>query len=126
TNPVYAQQQTIAYGIGIGAMIVCIYLVRMLRFLKKAVWMLLPASLLLLLLPLILGREINGAKNWIDLGIVSFQPSEVVKLSLVLILSWFLSRKMFLPWFLFAIACLGLLMLQKDLGTALLYFGTAL
>ena len=37
-----------------------------------------------------------------------------------------MSRHKMLPWLFFAVTCLGLLMLQKDLGTALMYYGTTL
>ena len=47
------------------------------------------------------GKEINGAKNWVIIGGLSFQPSEIVKLSLLLILSYYLSRRRILPWLLF-------------------------
>ncbi len=126
TNQAYALQQAISYGVGVAAMIFCIYLIRGLRSWHRAVWILMPASLALLGLPLLLGREVNGAVNWVYLGSFSFQPSEVVKLSLIIVLAWFMSRRSMLPWLLFALACLGILMLQRDLGTALLYFGTAL
>jgi len=52
------------------------------------------------------------------------QPSEMVKLSLLLILSHYMSKRKMLPWLFFSVCCLGLLMLQKDLGTALMYFFT--
>ena len=126
TNPASAIQQAVSYGVGLGCMVFCIYLIRAMRSWRQAVWGLMPLSLLLLGLPLLFGRETNGALNWISLGPVSFQPSEAVKLSLSLILAWFMSRRCFFPWCLFCLACLGLLMLQRDLGTALIYFGTAL
>ena len=126
TNPGYAKQQALAYGVGLIAMVFCIYLVRMIRSWRHIVRFLIPFSLLLLALPLLMGKEINGAKNWIVLGGFSFQPSELVKLSLLLVLSCYLSRQRFIPWFLFALACLILLMLQKDLGTALLYYAVTL
>lgn len=44
-------------------------------------------SLLLLLLVLIIGKDINGAKAWFNLGFFSFQPSELMKISLTLYLS---------------------------------------
>ena len=126
TNPAYALQQAVAYGVGLAAMIVCIYFVRALHTGRRIIWLVIPVSLLLLCLPLLLGQEINGAKNWIALGPFSFQPSEVVKLSLVLVLAFFMSRRQLLPWLCFAAACLMILLLQKDLGTALLYYCTAL
>lgn len=54
------------------------------------------------------------------------QPSELVKLALLLILSWYMSRRRFLPWFAFAVFSLLVLMLQQDLGTALIYYATTL
>ena len=125
-NPAYARQQAIAYGFGLAAMIFCIYLVRSVGSWRIPIFVLIPASLLLLALPVFFGQETNGARNWLAIGPVSFQPSEVVKLSLVLILAYFLSRRKMLPWLAFGAGCLALLMLQKDLGTALLYYITAL
>lgn len=126
TNPAYAYQQAVYYGVGLVAMVVCIYLVRIIKHWRIPVYLLMPVSLALLALPLIIGREINGAKNWFYVGGLSVQPSEIVKLSLLLIISHFMSRRKFLPWLIFAVGCLGLLMLQKDLGTALMYYGVTL
>ena len=47
-------------------------------------------------------------------------------LALLLILSWYMSRRRFLPWFAFAVFSLLVLMLQQDLGTALIYYATTL
>ena len=126
TNPVYARQQVFAYGIGVFCMIICIYLVRGIHSWRRWMLPLILGGLGLLALPLVLGREINGARNWVALGPVSFQPSEVVKLILVLVLAHFLSQRQILPCLLFLLVCLALLMLQKDLGTALLYFSTGI
>ena len=49
-------------------------------------------SLLLLVLTLFVGEEINGARRWINLGGFSLQPSEFAKLSLVLYLAGYLAR----------------------------------
>ena len=126
TNPAYAYQQALYYGVGLAAMVVCIYLVRLIKHWKIPVLLLMPVSLALLVLPLIIGRETNGARNWFYVGGISVQPSEIVKLSLLLIISYFMSRRKLLPWLIFAVGCLGLLMLQKDLGTALMYYGVTL
>ena len=126
TNPAYAYQQATYYGVGLVAMVVCIYLVRIIRHWRLPVLLMMPVSLGLLVLPLIIGRETNGARNWFYVGSLSVQPSEIVKLSLLLIISYFMSRRKLLPWLIFAGGCLGLLMLQKDLGTALMYYGVTL
>jgi len=86
-------------------------------------------GLLLLLGLLLFGREINGSKSWLDLGVAKFQPSEVVKFLTVIMLARFLSgvrgdrlsnREMLTA----ASICLVpmvLVVLQGDLGTALTY-----
>ncbi len=119
-------QQAIYYGAGIVAMLVCIFVVRYIRrwqFLIKIVAVL---AAVLLALPLAIGTEQNGATNWINLGGTSVQPSELVKLALLLILSWYMSRHKFWPWLAFAVFSLLVLMLQADLGTALIYYATTL
>lgn len=126
TNPTYAYQQAMYYGVGLFAMVVCIYLVRIIKHWRIPVLLMMPISLVLLALPLVIGKETNGAKNWFYVGSLSVQPSEIVKLSLLLILSYFMGRRKLLPWLIFAVGCLGLLMLQKDLGTALMYYGVTL
>ncbi|MBR3764541.1 MAG: FtsW/RodA/SpoVE family cell cycle protein [Clostridia bacterium] len=126
TNPVYAYQQATYYFVGLLAMVVCIYIVRFIRSWRFLVWPMMLASLALMALPLLIGEEVYGATNWIRIGSLSMQPSEVVKLCLVIIIARFMADHRFFPWLLYAGACLGVLMLQKDLGTALLYFGTTL
>ena len=44
-------------------------------------------SLILILLTLFFGKEVNGAKRWINLGFINMQPSEILKISLPLLLS---------------------------------------
>lgn len=126
TNPAYAYQQATYYGVGLIAMVVCIYLVRLIPSWGTISFLLAPLSLALLALPLAIGKETYGAKNWFYIGSLSVQPSEIVKLSLLIILSHTMSRRKFFSWLIFSVGCLGLLMLQKDLGTALLYYGVTL
>lgn len=126
TEPDYAYHQAMYYGVGILAMIVCVWIVRLVRSWRIPVLLLIPLSLALLVLPLVIGRETNGAKNWFYVAGISVQPSEIVKLSLLIIVSYYMSRHRMLPWLFFAVSCLGILMLQKDLGTALMYYGTTL
>ena len=126
TEPDYAYHQAMYYGVGILAMIVCVWIVRLVRSWRIPVLLLIPLSLALLALPLVIGRETNGAKNWFYVAGISVQPSEIVKLSLLIIVSYYMSRHRMLPWLFFSVSCLGVLMLQKDLGTALMYYGTTL
>lgn len=126
TNPAYAYAQARYYFIGLMAMLVCIYIIRLIHSFRVLVWPMMLCSLALLALPLAIGRETNGARNWFYAGSISVQPSEIVKLTLVIVLARFMADRRMLPWLTFSVGCLGILMLQKDLGTALLYFFTAL
>lgn len=125
-SPARGIEQVINYGVGVGCMMLTTLLVRYIRNWKYLSLMLIGASLLMLALPLVIGQERNGAKGWINIGSMSLQPSEVVKLALLLALANLLARRQVILAVVFAGACLGLLMLQKDLGTALLYYGVTL
>lgn len=119
-------QQAVYYGVGIVAMLVCILLVRYIRKWSFFINLVMAGAALLLVLPLAIGTEQNGATNWIMVGGTSLQPSEIVKIALLLILSYYLGEHQMVPWFLFAVFSLGILMLQMDLGTALIYYATTL
>lgn len=119
-------QQAMYYGVGILAMLVCILLVRYIRNWNFLIKLVMLGAAAMMVLPLAIGTEQNGATNWIVIGGASLQPSEVVKIALLLILGWYMSQHQFWPWFLFAGFCLLTLMLQKDLGTALIYYATTL
>jgi len=125
-KPELGFEQAVNYGIGVGCMILCILLVRYMPNWKLPTILMMGGGLLLLALPLLIGKEKNGAKSWISIGGMSMQPSEMVKLALMLSIAYLLSRRKVVLTILFAGACLGILMLQKDLGTALLYYGVTI
>ena len=85
TNPTYAYHQSIYYFVGLAAMVVCIYLIRVGRSFRLLVWPMMLLSLVLLVLPLFIGKETYGAKNWFYVGGISVQPSEIVKLTLIIV-----------------------------------------
>ncbi|MFS8136837.1 MAG: rod shape-determining protein RodA [Thermomonas sp.] len=83
-------------------------------------------SLLPLVLVLFIGKGKYG-NHWINLGFFNFQPSELAKLALALMLAWSLDRRRLplrlagLPMAILIIAVpVGLVLLQHDLGTAIL------
>lgn len=57
------------------------------HFLRKFTWPLAGGTLGLLVLVLAIGKEINGAKRWIEVGGLSIQPSEIAKYAVVFILA---------------------------------------
>ncbi len=126
-DPARGIRQAWLYAGGLCMFTVCAAAVRMIRDWRAFCWLMIPAGVLLLLLPVAIGQETYGAKNWISMpGIGSFQPSELVKIFLMLVLAQFFSSlgglRGMLPGLLFSVISLGALMLQKDLGTALLYY----
>ena len=88
------------------------------------------AALALLVLTLLLGREVNGARSWLGIGDLGIQPSEFAKLATILFLAAYLSEIgngiAELPRFLLALlvvaAPMGLILLQPDMGTGMVYF----
>jgi rod shape determining protein RodA len=85
------------------------------------------AGILMLLSVILFGEAGKGAQRWLDLGVVRFQPSEIFKIGLPMVIAWFLADKR-LPPALPRLLVAGLLTLvpvlliakQPDLGTALL------
>ncbi len=125
-DPERGISQIITYGIGLGVMVMGILYIRFWQRLKATVPIVAVAAVVLMALPVFFGEERNGAKAWIALFGVGFQPSEIVKLAHLVVLAFLLSRRRVLASVLFAGVSLVLLMLQKDLGTALLYYAITL
>lgn len=83
-------------------------------------------GLLLLAANLVLGREINGARNWIQIGSMSFQPSELVKLCFIYVgastMDRIVTKRNMLSFIVYSGAICGCLALMNDFGTALIFF----
>lgn len=78
-------------------------------------------SVVLMLLVLVpgIGLKLQGARRWLSLGPIRFQPSELLKVDLVLYLAvWLESKRKVQSFLALIVICLGLVMLQSDLGTA--------
>lgn len=84
-----------------------------------------------LVLVLIFGKNVGGANSWFDFGPISFQPSEVAKLGLIMYLASAFAKKQkyigdfargVVPPLTITVFVLGLIVLQPDLGTATIIF----
>ena len=102
-----------------------------LDFIKRGVWFFYISNLILLISVKFFGKSFYGAKRWLDLGFFRFQPSETMKVTLVLALALILHRYLsqskltlkglILPF----IVCLlpfAFTVIQPDLGTSLVMF----
>lgn len=87
-------------------------------------------SLVLLVLALVLGVDVKGARRWINLGFIHIQPAELFKLAVILYLSSYLYRKYDVltqfkkVWFVAIVPALGaaLILLSGDLGSMVITF----
>jgi cell division protein FtsW len=131
-NRAFGYQSTyflVRHGLYLAIGLVCgaaAFQVRMENWQKLAPWLFL-ACLFLLTVVLIpgLGREVNGARRWIPLGVVNLQPSELTKLFVVLYAADYTVRKMdimhnlkraFLPMASVMVLMGGLLIVEPDYG----------
>ncbi|GGA97778.1 cell division protein FtsW [Macrococcus hajekii] len=88
------------------------------------------AVLLLLVATMLFGTEVNGSKSWLNTGVMMIQPSEFLKIVTIIYLAYIYDKKrqldqmsldLFSPIFLIGF-CSGLVLLQPDMGSALLIF----
>lgn len=141
----FAMQQAILTIVGLVLMVGTLVALRDHRKLRRITYSALIASIVLLLLPMVpgLGFEVYGARLWINIVGFSFQPAELAKITLAVFFAGYLvvqrdnlslagrkilglqlpRAKHFLPILVTWIACLGVLAMEKDFGTAMLFFG---
>jgi cell division protein FtsW (lipid II flippase) len=139
-----ARVQAVWAAAGVGAFVVTLVVVRRLRTLERYRYTFLLLGVLALVLPLFpaIGQEINGARLWVRVGPLNFQPGEAAKVLLVIFFAAYLVDKRELlksgtrsiggltipdpkylgPLLLAWSASLVILVRQKDLGSSLLFF----
>jgi len=114
---------------GIGTLLTLIIFIFHYSFFSRIAYFIYFTNLVMLVLVLIVGRSSLGAKRWLGFGSMTMQPSEFMKISMILCLAKFFEsdnvlggykfKDMVLPALLVAIPAL-LIMLQPDLGTAMI------
>lgn len=96
---------------------------------KWRLWIMI-ASVGLLAVNLVFGKVTNGAANWINIGGISVQPSEFVKVAFIFVgasaLDKLQTKRNFFEFIAFSAICVGALALMGDFGTALIFFATFL
>ncbi|MCD7826926.1 MAG: FtsW/RodA/SpoVE family cell cycle protein, partial [Clostridiales bacterium] len=129
-SPEKTQTQFIAILLGLAMFIAMVFFMRSTTRTGAMRMPMAVAAIGLLGLTLILADYTNGAKNWIYIGSASIQPSEFVKLAFIYVgaatLDKIQSSKSLTAYVIFSVACVGLLGLMSDFGTALIYFATFL
>ena len=120
----YKQLAAVTLGMGIYGTLV--WLLGRLHLAVKLRWPVAAAAAALLAFNVVMGERIFGAKNWISVGPISFQPSELVKLAFILAgaatLDRLFAKRNLIFTVLFSAYCVGCLALMSDFGTALVFF----
>jgi cell division protein FtsW (lipid II flippase) len=141
----FAFRQVMWTGVAMAIAALVILFVPSQLFLRRYVYVSMAVGIALLLLPLVpfIGTTINGATLWISFFGITFQPGEIAKIALIIFFAGYLvSRKDSLavvgrkilgvriprgrelgPILVIWLASIGVLVLQRDLGTSILYFG---
>jgi cell division protein FtsW (lipid II flippase) len=141
----FASRQVMWTALAMAIAAAVIYFIPSQLFLRRYVYTAMFIGILLLLLPMfpVIGTTINGASLWISLFGITFQPGELAKVALIVFFAGYLvnhkdslavvGRKIagvriprgrdLGPILLIWLASIGVLVLQRDLGTSILYFG---
>jgi cell division protein FtsW (lipid II flippase) len=140
-----APLQLVWSGVGVLAFVAVLLVIRDHRVLARYSYTFALVGLVLLLLPALpgIGTTINGARLWLRIGPLTFQPSEVAKLALIVFFAGYLVAKrdvlslagrsalgislprardlgpVLLAW----LASVAVLVRERDLGSSLLFFG---
>jgi cell division protein FtsW (lipid II flippase) len=143
-NGVLAAKQILWVVVGAAVLVSTYYLVERASHLKNWKYLAGTAAVVLMLVTVLWGVERNGARLWLSLfERVSFQPSEIAKLLMVIFLAGYIAEKgpllrvsrrgtsgfsllqgrYLAPMALMVVLCLALFVGQRDLGTAVLFFG---
>ena len=144
-DDLFAFKQVIWTVVAIAAAAAVVLYVPNHLFLRKYVYVAGAVGLVLLILPVVpfIGRRINGASLWIGIGNFTFQPGELAKIALTVFFAGYLVQRRdslsvtgrrilgvqlprareLGPILVFWVASIIVLVLERDLGTSLLFFG---
>lgn len=119
-------KQLVALVLGIGVFLVVAWSMRDLERAKKMRYWAAVGGVFLLGITLVLGREIYGAKNWLVIGPVSIQPSELAKVCFVYVgasgMDRLMKKRNLIGFIVYSALICGCLALMNDFGTAMIFF----
>lgn len=126
----YALKQIIWFAFGVTSYIIIVVLLPDIKRFSKYKYVYMVFTLIFMSMGTFMGSELYGSKNWVSIAGYSFQPSEFGKLFFVAYLSSALIKydnyKKLIEPAIVVMVCLGFMVLQKDLGSALIFFGIAI
>lgn len=126
TVPGEAGKQLIALGLGLAVFFFVGWSLRDLERAKQVRYIATAAGIGFLVITLLFGKEIHGAKNWLVIGGLSIQPSELSKLCFVYVgastMDRIMKKRNLIGFIAYSVVLCGLLALMNDFGTALIFF----
>ena len=126
TVPGEAMKQLIAMGLGLAVFFFVGWSLRDLERAKQVRYWASFAGIGFLMITLLFGKEIYGAKNWLVIGGFSLQPLELSKLCFVFVgastMDRILRKRNLIGFIAYSVVLCGLLALMNDFGTALIFF----
>jgi cell division protein FtsW len=123
----YLKRQAIYVVLGFGFLIAGLKIDY--HWFQRGAYHIFITTLILLVLVLFIGTEVNGARRWIRLSFINIQPAEIAKIAVTFLLAYSMAKKQdmiksfaigFLPHVLVVLFVIGLLMLQPDFGSSVL------
>ena len=128
--PQEALKQLIAMGLGLVLFLTLGWILRDMNRVKITRYIATVAGIGFLIITLLFGQEYYGAKNWILIGSMSFQPSELSKVCFVFVgaatLDKIVTKRNLYLFIGYSVLMCGCLALMNDFGTALIFFCTFL
>lgn len=117
---------------GLGFVLMLIIMLIPLRTLQSLSYPIYVLSIVILMIVLVMGKVVAGSKSWFGVGGLGLQPSEIVKVTTIMALASYLSEpqvnlrrvKSLLVSFGIVFVPVALILLQPDMGTAIVYVGT--
>ncbi|MBE6916792.1 MAG: FHA domain-containing protein [Ruminococcaceae bacterium] len=119
-------KQMAAMVLGLAVFLTMGWALRDLERAKKMRYVAAVAGILLLIITLVFGKEYNGAKNWLIISGMSFQPSELSKVCFVFVgssaMDRILTKRNLIFFIAYTIVICACLAVMNDFGTALIFF----
>lgn len=127
-------KQIVAASLGLCVVMFIAYMPS--KYISSSAYILYGLTIILLILVKLIGKKISGQTSWFSIGGFGIQPSEFAKITVVLVLANYITSKHnetditkprdFFIAILFVLLPVGLIMLQPDMGTALVFLAITL
>ena len=126
TVPGESKKELLAMALGLAAFLFLGWAMRDLERAKALRYLATIMGIGFLVITLVFGKEVHGAKNWLFIGGMSLQPSELSKVCFVLVgastMDRIMQKRNLILFIVYSAILCGLLALMNDFGTALIFF----